>query len=262
MSNNEMVSVPRGLLERIAGDSYQDSLRAVGELHALLTAPAEQIDEAGDWMGPVRSVPPAGGEPEVLGWVVTDMNGDFYFSATKQTADDTPLVDRAHVTRLQAEVESLKNVAKAYIASDGERSLREHALRAEASSYPAKEIDALVRELDVLLNGEKGAAPQAKLCDIVAQVRLEKKKHPWIKCLHENGPLIAAQATVAQQAELIGMLKEQLARAKEALKPENQMIIPVRSKCLACGGYHENSSGLPCPNMIANAVEGKNGKAD
>lgn len=49
-------------------------------------------------------VPPAGVEPEVLGWVVTDMNGDFYFAANRQTPDDTPLVDRIHVTRLQAEL--------------------------------------------------------------------------------------------------------------------------------------------------------------
>ncbi|MDF2792282.1 MAG: hypothetical protein K0S85_35 [Pseudomonas orientalis] len=39
-----------------------------------------------------------------------------------------------------------------------------------ASWYAASDIDQLVRELDVLLNGE-GAAPQAKLCDLVAQVR-------------------------------------------------------------------------------------------
>lgn len=32
----------------------------------------------------------------------------------------------------------------------------------------------LVRELDVLLNGEDGAAKQASLCDIVLQVRREK----------------------------------------------------------------------------------------
>ncbi|QIB08968.1 hypothetical protein GZ982_30195 (plasmid) [Pseudomonas fluorescens] len=38
------------------------------------------------------------------------------------------------------------------------------------SWYAAADIDALVRELDVLLNGE-GAAPQAKLCDLVAQVK-------------------------------------------------------------------------------------------
>lgn len=34
----------------------------------------------------------------------------------------------------------------------------------------------LVRELDVLLNGEAGAAEQASLCDIVAQVRVERSK--------------------------------------------------------------------------------------
>ncbi|MBV4524339.1 hypothetical protein KVG88_30155 [Pseudomonas sp. SWRI74] len=33
--------------------------------------------------------------------------------------------------------------------------------------------DRLVRELDVLLNGDAGAAEQASLCDIVAQVRME-----------------------------------------------------------------------------------------
>ena len=36
--------------------------------------------------------------------------------------------------------------------------------------YAAEDIDALVRELDVWLNGEEGAAKQAKLCDIVAQI--------------------------------------------------------------------------------------------
>lgn len=33
----------------------------------------------------------------------------------------------------------------------------------------------LVRELDVLLNGEQGAAKQASLCDIVSQVRSERR---------------------------------------------------------------------------------------
>ncbi|CAD0264180.1 hypothetical protein DENIT_20063 [Pseudomonas veronii] len=37
--------------------------------------------------------------------------------------------------------------------------------------YPAESIDPFVRELDVLINGEKGAAEQARLCDIVAQLR-------------------------------------------------------------------------------------------
>ena len=36
----------------------------------------------------------------------------------------------------------------------------------------------LVRELDVLINGEAGAAKQASLCDIVAQIRAMKTPDP------------------------------------------------------------------------------------
>lgn len=55
--------------------------------------------------------------------------------------------------------------------------------RAEVSQPPVSDEGAmltdhnrLVRELDVLLNGEVGAADQASLCDIVAQVRMARKK--------------------------------------------------------------------------------------
>lgn len=43
-----------------------------------------------------------------------------------------------------------------------------------------KDHNRLVRELDVLLNGEAGAAKQASLCDIVAQVKLiqHRKRTP------------------------------------------------------------------------------------
>lgn len=42
----------------------------------------------------------------------------------------------------------------------------------------------LTRELDVLLNGEEGAAAQALLCDIVAQVRTIKSKlNTAMRCL-------------------------------------------------------------------------------
>lgn len=39
----------------------------------------------------------------------------------------------------------------------------------------ADDVKRLTRELDVLLNGEEGAAKQASLCDIVAQVRRQKR---------------------------------------------------------------------------------------
>lgn len=50
----------------------------------------------------------------------------------------------------------------------------------------ADDVNRLVRELDVALNGEAGAAAQASLCDVVAQVRLEAAKR--------GQPLLAPQA--------------------------------------------------------------------
>jgi hypothetical protein len=49
--------------------------------------------------------------------------------------------------------------------------------------YPADEVDVLVRELDVLLNGEAGAAPQAMLIDIIGQIR--KAKHDGVTLMGE-----------------------------------------------------------------------------
>lgn len=42
--------------------------------------------------------------------------------------------------------------------------------------YAAGDVDGLVRELDVLINGEEGAADQAQLCDVVAQLRARQNK--------------------------------------------------------------------------------------
>lgn len=47
--------------------------------------------------------------------------------------------------------------------------------------------------------------------------------------------------------------------AREALKMENQRIVPARFKCLACGEYHEGSGNLPCPKMLATSVTLKTG---
>jgi hypothetical protein len=44
---------------------------------------------------------------------------------------------------------------------------------APTPAAPQDDQKRLVRELDVLLNGEEGAAKQASLCDVVAQVRRE-----------------------------------------------------------------------------------------
>lgn len=65
----------------------------------------------------------------------------------------------------------------AMMALGGAREPPAHEQRSEPATgrwYAAEDIDRLVRELDVLLNGEARAAKQAMLCDIVGQVRKER----------------------------------------------------------------------------------------
>lgn len=77
------------------------SFRTIGEMHSADLELRELMDlEVVDRKVDVQ---PAGGDLEVLGWIVTDMNGDFYFALDQQSPSDKALVDRAHVTRLQAE---------------------------------------------------------------------------------------------------------------------------------------------------------------
>jgi len=45
----------------------------------------------------------------------------------------------------------------------------------------------LVRELDVIWNGEDGAAPQASLCDMVAQIKKEKPEYIYCHACSKAG---------------------------------------------------------------------------
>ena len=55
----------------------------------------------------------------------------------------------------------------------------------------ADDVERLTRELDVLMNGEDGAAPQASLCDIVGQVRAQGLT---IRCVSTNAQAEALEA--------------------------------------------------------------------
>ncbi|WP_458736984.1 hypothetical protein [Pseudomonas chlororaphis] len=99
MSNNEMVSVSRERIEDIAyvlRMAGEDS--SADELERSLTQP------------PAQPVPPAGGEPKVLGYSVKGnryairlTKGELLGLCESYTGDALiELVDRAHVTRLQA----------------------------------------------------------------------------------------------------------------------------------------------------------------
>lgn len=60
------------------------------------------------------------------------------------------------------------------------------------------DVQRLVRELDVALNGEDGAAPQASLCDVVSQVKHEASKL--------GRPVLAAPAAGAGPSEAVAYL--------------------------------------------------------
>jgi hypothetical protein len=71
----------------------------------------------------------------------------------------------------------------------------------------------LVRELDVLLNGEEGAAKQASLCDIVAQVRREGFKAAPVQAAADEvreGRVVSITPGVGLVAIEVGRLPEWL----------------------------------------------------
>lgn len=109
-------------------------------------------------------VPPAGGEVEVLGWVVTDMNGDFYFAANRQTPGDVALVDRVHVTRLQAEVAQKSEAFEVAKGMLQERVKQCSALQAELTK--ARE---LLIELDKNWNAHDG---ESRFSQLMREVEL------------------------------------------------------------------------------------------
>ncbi|WP_343734595.1 hypothetical protein [Acidovorax sp.] len=63
----------------------------------------------------------------------------------------------------------------------------------------ATDVNRLVRELDVALNGEAGAASQASLCDVVAQVRHEAAKRG--QPLFPTPPAQAADSVLEDAAD-------------------------------------------------------------
>lgn len=65
---------------------------------------------------------------------------------------EQPILEQVKIDRLVREIEGYKEVIELH--------------------------NQLVRELDILLNGEEGAAKQASLCDIVRQVRKEFIRSP------------------------------------------------------------------------------------
>lgn len=158
-------------------------------------------DDAVDWntrAALADPVPPAGREPEVLGWLIANPNGDFWYASKQQSQNDTELVDRAHVTRLQAEVERLKTMSDNYCSllmdANSELTKARELFRDIADDPEMWSICsiALARRIDEQLSNQSAPADKAP---------------PLIQALHANGDRIAMEATIAQQAQRIADLE-------------------------------------------------------
>lgn len=79
----------------------------------------------------------------------------------------------------------------------------------------AEDIDRLVREIDVAINGQGGAAPQASLCDIAAQIKRE-----GLVCNRHPLPTLDYSQITASIAETIAKVAKPLTRAqRDGLAP-------------------------------------------
>jgi len=95
-------------------------------------------------------------------------------------------------------------------AAELRRRCREIAkLQKELDGYKEAHDDEqrLVRELDIIINGEEGAAKQASLCDIVAQM-MNKKRLEEIKAIRVTG-MVDNVRLADLVAELIAAVEEQ-----------------------------------------------------
>lgn len=99
-----------------------------------------------------------------------DENGKHVMCYTGNTANGA--INATYIAMLLAAAPDLLRMAEEaiWLRDLGEIQKRELETQRTLSKHRSETRDALVRRLDVALNGEKGAARQASLCDIVAQV--------------------------------------------------------------------------------------------
>lgn len=147
-------------------------------------------------------------------WIIRGVKGELYpckpdifeatysraalSSAAAQPAGEYPPLPKPALPKITAEdrsflhdnpntddiVKWVQNYASAAVNAD--RAMRAQEAPAAGNWVNAADVDRLVRELDVALNGEEGAAPQASLCDVVGQAKAEAAKL--------GRPLLAAPA--------------------------------------------------------------------
>lgn len=121
---------------------------------------------------------------------------------------------------------------------------------ASSADYEAVMADQrrLVRELDVLLNGEDGAAPQASLCDIVAQVQREGLRSKWHE-RHHSQPAASAEVDAWRERFPAYEYRPQDECVSLKLSTPAASAEPVVRYCPGCGSIGPVSAGYAncCP---------------
>ncbi len=223
---DKTITLSRELVERAVMRPGKESLavnnadiiargRAQAEIRELLADP----------------VPPAGGEPEVLSYLYRHPSGEPWPRTYKDRQYgmtdwiETELVDRAHVTRLQAEVERLKEVAIARKDELTKLCTERNDLQSELTSANADKaaygknavdlrlrVDALQAELtkarellDFVVTS--GGFSYATVAKDIREFLSNHSAPALIETLHANGDRIAMEAIIAQQAQRIADLE-------------------------------------------------------
>lgn len=128
-------------------------------------------------------------------------------------------------------------------------------LRADTAEAELKRLDNLDTMQLIAELTKRNAAAEQRISDTVAKLQLAADMLDD----DERGNRFAQVLQLAIAALNPNPEEESHEMAREALKMENQRIVPARFKCLACGEYHEGSGNLPCPKMLATSVTLKTG---
>lgn len=189
---NKTINLDHSAAERLVSAVDNGALFRPEDLEAFRAALAEPV-------------PPAGGEPAVLGWRVTSVVPCVFLEQPGDWSDDytvTELVDRAHVTRLQAEVEewkalSVTRIMLDVVPGDGDG----HEVYAKS-----------VAEVEECLGGMGDQIEDLQIDKVNLQSELTKARDALLKILHasewtrddahyrEVAQTIAEKATANQSA--------------------------------------------------------------
>jgi len=120
----------------------------------------------------------------------------------------------------EAEFERLCKLSPKNLASQVvEKGERIAELEAEVSQYKSAtdSFNRLVREIDIILSGEDGAAKQASLCDLMGQIRLAqrwKDAGEWL-FLHTGSILAGSMAGHHEAIVYIGSMRKRVSSVRD-----------------------------------------------